>query len=188
MAADLERLLHPLRFPHPRVSTPKVLYGCLAMLTVAVGELGLVPASPLRQALESWINIHLLFELLLCTLVVTRYRWCVERSPQMTSVLIKALSRQLSRVVYLVLYGVIGVREIVALENSISHGTALDLRLWGEHFRNGLERAVFNSRDDAQVFLACGILALLCVRALAWRLWLAAHSTRRPITPKGSSS
>jgi hypothetical protein len=61
-------LLHALRYPYPWGSTPKVLYGCMAILTVAVGGLGLVAASPFRQIVESWINIHLLFELLLCTL------------------------------------------------------------------------------------------------------------------------
>jgi cytochrome b561 len=175
MAVDPERLLYPLPFSQPRVSTPKVLYGSLAILTVAIGELGLVPASPLRQALESRIDIHLLFGLLLCMLVITRYRWCVGRSPRMTAVGIKALSRQLSRVVYLMLYGVIGVRELVALQNSISRGNAFDFSLFDGHFRNGLNGTVFNPRDDAQVFLACGVLALLFVRALALHLWLTAH-------------
>jgi hypothetical protein len=106
-------------------------------------------------------------ELLLCTLVITRYRWLVERSRRMTSIAIKELSRHLSRIVYLVLYGAIGFRGIVALQNGISHGSAVDFRLFDEHFSNGLDSAFFNPRDDAQVFLACGLLALLYVRALA---------------------
>jgi cytochrome b561 len=171
MAADPERLLHALRYPYPWVSTLKVLYGCMVILTVAVGGLGLVAASPLRQIVESWINIHLLFELLLCTLVIARYRWCVEHSPRMTSIAIKELSRHLSRIVYLVLYGAIGFREIIALVSSISHGGAVDFGLFDEHFRNAPQSAIFNPRDDWQVFLASGLLALLSVRALAFALW-----------------
>jgi cytochrome b561 len=172
MAAIPERLLHALRYPHARISTPKVLYGCIAILTVAIGGLSLVDVSPLRQIVESWINIHLLFELFLFTLVIARYRWCVQHSPRMKRLDIKELSRHLSRIVYLVLYGVIGFREIIALVSSISHGGAVDFNLFNERLRNGPDNAVFNPRDDFQVFLASGLLALLSVRALAYRLWL----------------
>ena len=51
-----ERLLHALHNPYPGASAPQVIYGCLAMLTVAVGALGLVATSPLRQSVESWVN------------------------------------------------------------------------------------------------------------------------------------
>lgn len=176
MAADPERLPHALRYPYPWVSgTPKVLYGCMVMLTVAVGGMGLVAASPLRRIVESWINIHLLFEFLLCTLVIARYRWWVQHSQRMTSIAIKELSRHLSRVVYLVLYGAIGLREIIALVSGIGHGGAVDFGLFDEHFPNGLNSAVFNPRDDAQVFIACGLLALISVRALAFALWRLSH-------------
>jgi hypothetical protein len=167
-----------LRHQHPRVTVPDVFYGCMAILTVAIGSLSLVDASPLRQIVESWINIHLLFELFLFTLVLARYRRCVQHLPRMTPIDIQELSRHLSRIVYLVLYGVIGFREIVALVNSISHAGAVDFNLFDERFRNGPDSAVFNPRDDLQVFFASGLLALFSVRALAYRLWL--HISMRP--------
>jgi hypothetical protein len=73
MTADSERLLHARCRPYPWVSLLGVLCVCMAILTVAVGGMALVAASPLRQIIESLVNIHLLFAVLLCTLLITRY-------------------------------------------------------------------------------------------------------------------
>jgi len=171
MAADPARLPHALRNPYPWVRTAKVLYGCLAIFITAIGGLSLVAASPLRQIVESLINIHLLFELLLFTLLIARYRWGVSHSPPTTSIAIKELSRHLSRIVYLMLYGAIGFGAIITLVSRISHGGALDFNLFDEHFRSPPQSPFFNPRDDWQVLLASGLLALLSVRVMAFALW-----------------
>jgi cytochrome b561 len=171
MAAQADRLLH--RFAHAyspeRVLT--ALYGCIALLTVAIGVLGLQSGSSLRQMLESCINIHALFALLLCGLVLARYRWCVEHSPRMLPPAdIRGLSRHLSRIVYLLLYLVIGMREIVGILNSLWHGGALDFSLFDARFRQSPDYVGFNPKDDFQLFFASGLFALLLVRILAFRL------------------
>jgi hypothetical protein len=54
MAANPERLLHAWHYPHPWASTPAVIYGFTAILTIAVGGLGLVAPSPLRQIVDEY--------------------------------------------------------------------------------------------------------------------------------------
>jgi hypothetical protein len=125
-----------------------------------------------RQVLEAWINIHALFGLLLCGLMFARYRWHLRHSPRMLAADIHELTRHLSRIVYLSLYVVIGVREIIGIVNSSWHGGSVDFNLFDERFRNGPDYAGFNPRDDFQRFIASGLLALISVRALTCSLWL----------------
>jgi hypothetical protein len=148
------------------------LYGCIALLAVVIGVLGLLGALWPRQMLESWINIHALFGLLLCGLVVARCRWRVKHSPRMPPADIRELSRHLSRIVYLMLYLVIGVREVISVLNSLWRGGAIDFNLFDGRFRNGPDYAGFSPRDDFQLFIGSGLVALIFVRALTSRLWL----------------
>jgi hypothetical protein len=155
------------------------LYGCIAMVAVVIGVLGLLGASGPRRTLESWINIHALFGLLLCALVLARCRWSVKHSPPMLPTDIRQLSRQLSRTVYLLLYVVIGVRELIAILNSVWHGGAVDFNLFDERFR-GPDYAGFNPRDDFQLFFASGFVTLIFLRVLTFTLWLRAVERAAP--------
>jgi cytochrome b561 len=174
MAAQAEPSLNPLALAWSRQRMLAALYGCAALLVAAIGVLGLLDGSWLRQMLESWINIHALFGLLLCSLVLTRYQWRVRHSPGMLPTDIRELSRHLSRIVYLLLYVVIGARQSIGIINSIWHGTAVDFNLFDDRFRNGPDRAGWNPKDDFQLFLATGLFALIIIRVLAFRLWLRA--------------
>jgi hypothetical protein len=149
----------------------RALYGCIAMVVVVIGVLGLLGASGLRRTLESWINIHALFGLLLCALVLARCRWSVKHSLPMLPTDIRQLSRHLSRTVYLLLYVVIGVRELIAILNGVWHGGAVDFNLFDERFR-GPGYAGFNPRDDFQLFFASGFVTLIFLRVLTFTLWL----------------
>lgn len=148
------------------------LYGCATLHVVVIGVLGLLEGSWLRQMLESWINIHALFGLLLFGLVIARYQWRVKQSPRMQPTDTCELSRQLSRMVYLLLYVVIGVREMIGIVNSLWHAGSVDFNLFDERFRNGPDRAGWNPKDDFQLFIASGLVALIFVRALTCGLWL----------------
>jgi cytochrome b561 len=147
------------------------LYGCVALMTVAIGVLGLQRDAWLRQTLESSINIHALFGLLLCGLVLARCRWRVRHSPRMLPGDIRELSRHLSRIVYLLLYVVIGSREVIGILNNLRHGGPVDFSLFDPHFRQGPEHAGFDPKDDFQLFFVSGLFALLFVRALAFTVW-----------------
>jgi cytochrome b561 len=122
--------------------------------------------------LESWINIHALFGLLLCGLVFSRCWWRVKHSPWMLPADIRELSRHLSRIVYLLLYVVVGLRQLISLFNSIWHGGAVDFNLFDDRFHNGPDHAGWNPKDDFQLFLATGLSVLIIVRVLAFKLWL----------------
>jgi cytochrome b561 len=183
MAVQAERSLHSWYRACSRERLPQALYACVAAFAVLIGVLGLLGVSWLRQLLESWINIHVLFGLLLCGLVFVRYRWRVEHSPRAAPAAadIRELSRHLSRVVYLSLYAVIGLRQIIGILNTLWHGGAVGFSLFDEHSQFGPDHAGFNSKDDFQLFLASGLVTLVFVRFLAFRLWsrrLAPSSTR----------
>jgi cytochrome b561 len=180
MAAQAEPSLNPLVLACSRQRILVALYGCAALLVAAIGVLGLLDDSWLRQMLESWINIHVLFALLLCSLVLTRYQWRLRQSPRLLPTDIRELSRHLSRIVYLLLYVVIGARQSIGIINSVWHGTAVDFNLFDDRFRNGPDRAGWNPKDDFQLFLATGLFALIIIRVLAFRLWLRAVERATP--------
>jgi cytochrome b561 len=170
MAAQAERWLN---FAHACTWERGLtfLYGCVAIVAVVVGVLGLLGATGLRQLLESWINVHALFGLLLCGLVLARCRWSIKHSPPMLPIDIRQLSRHLSRTIYLLLYVAIGVRELIAILNCVWHGGAVDFNLFDQRFR-GPDYAGFNPKDDFQLFLASGFITLIFVRVLTFPLWL----------------
>jgi cytochrome b561 len=147
------------------------LYGCVALITVAIGVLGLQRDAWPRQMLESSINIHALFGLLLCGLVLARCRWRVQHSPRMLPNDVRELSRHLSRIVYLLLYAVIGGGELIGILNNLWHGAPLDFNLLDAHFRQGSAHAGFDPKDDFQLFFVSGLFALLFVRVLAFTVW-----------------
>ena len=140
------------------------------LATVAVGVLALLGTSWLRRLLESWINIHVLFGSMLCGLVLVGYEWRVRRSTRMEMADIRELSRQLSRIVYVLLYAVIGARQIMGILDSRLHGGAIDLLSIDEHIRRGPDSGMFDPNDDFQLFFFSGIFALVFVRILAARL------------------
>jgi cytochrome b561 len=172
MAAQAEPAVDPVAQAYSGQRMPRLFYGCATLLVVAIGVAGLLEGSRLRQMLEPWIEVHALFGLLLSGLVIARYRWWVMHSPDMVPADIRQLSRHLSRIVYLLLYVVIGVRQSVAIINSIWHGSAADFNLFDDRFRNGPDRAGWSPKDDLQMFIAMGLFVLIIVRVLAFRLWL----------------
>jgi cytochrome b561 len=171
MSARAERSPNPLALACSRERMLTALYGCIALVVVVIGILGLLRGSWPRQLLESWINVHALFGLLLCGVVLARCRWRIKHSPRMLPADVRELSRQLSRIVYLLLYVVIGVREIIGILNSLRHGGAVDFNLFDERFQ-GRDYWAFNPKDDFQSLIASGLFALIFVRVLTFRLWL----------------
>jgi cytochrome b561 len=145
---------------------------CFALLVLVLGTLGLMPSSWPRQWVESWINIHLLFGLLLCGWTVIRFQWGVRVSPILLPSEVRALSRQPTRIIYCVLYGVIGLKLSISIVSSLWHGGAFDFSLLNESLRHGPDTAVFDPHDDFQQFLASGLIPLVIVRVMAFRLWL----------------
>jgi hypothetical protein len=171
MAAQAELSLLPARRPYSRVwiYAPEA---CTALLVVVIGTLGLVAHSWPRQIVESWINIHLLFGLLLCGWIMIRFQRLLSQSPCMFPDDARGLSRQLSRLVYRVLYGVLGLKLGINIVSSLWHGGAVNLSLFDAGLRHGPDTPDFNLHDDFQLFLVSGLVPLVIVRVVAFRLWL----------------
>ncbi len=167
--------------PHQGAQVTAVQWA-VAALVIEVGVLGLVQHSWIRQALELWINIHALFGVLLWSLVIAVFHSRVKHAPNLLPIDARELSRHLSRVVYLLLYVVIGVRQIIGLVNCIWYGGTFDFNLLDERFRNGPYHNGFDPKNDFQAFLAYGLSALVLARVLAFRIWL--HSVERTATSR----
>ena len=170
MAAQVDHSLLPARKPYSRVRIYAPEAGA-AVLVVGIGTAGLIAHSWPRQMLEAWINIHLLFGLLLCGWLMIRYQRHVSQSPSMLPADVRGLSRQLSHTVYCVLYGVIGLKYGIGLVSSIYHGGAADFSLFVESLRHGPDTEHFDLHDDCQMFLASGLVPLVIVRVMTFRLW-----------------
>jgi cytochrome b561 len=163
MAARAECPPHSLSNFYPRERRRLALYLCAGSLVAAVGVLGLEGASWPRRLVESWMNIHALFGLLLCGLVLARYQWIVQYSPRLRDDS-SEMCRHLSRIVYLMLYLVIGVSQGISLVNCIWHGGGVDLSLLDERLRNDDDSQVFNPRNDYHMILLSGGVVLAMVR------------------------
>ena len=178
MAAQAELSLHSSRYPH----SPIRLYApdaCMALLVIVVGTAGLITHSWVRQVVESWLNIHLLFGLLLCGWVIVRHRFQIKKFPCSSPSEARRLARQQSRMVYLMLYAVLAAKQCIGVVSFLWHGGAAGFSLLDERVLNGPDGKVFDPKDDFQLFLASGILALVVVRVMAFRIWL--RVTERPL-------
>ena len=170
MTAHVELSLVASRMPDSRVWNYAPEVG-LALFLLVIGTAGLVAPSWPRQRVDSWINIHLLFGLLLSIWVVFRFQRSVGVSPCLLPADVRGLSRQLSRIVYCVLYGVIGLTQCIGIVSSLWHGSAVDFRLFSESLRHGPDAADFDLHDDFQQFLASGLMPLVILRVMAFRHW-----------------
>ena len=169
--AHVELSLLALRKPYTRVWTYASDAG-MALFVLVVGTAGLMAPSGLRQWADSWVNIHLLFGSLLCGWVVVRFQRCVEASTSLLPADVPGLSRQLSRMVYCVLFGVIGLKQVISIVSSLWHGGAPDFSLFDGRLYHGPDTRHFDLHDDFQLFLVSGLIPLVIVRVMAFRLWL----------------
>jgi hypothetical protein len=134
----------------------------LAALAVLFGVVGLFEGSWPSHILGQQFVLQAMFGVLLCVLVAVRFHrhwnW-VSPAPHFD---IRELSRELSRMVYLSLYVVIGLRQIVGFADCSWHGGSVEC---GTVADGGLQAVV-----------AYGIAGLLFIRVLAFGTWL--HSAR----------
>jgi cytochrome b561 len=143
----------------------------MALLAVLVGVFGLVHDSWLATALTSGSRLHVLFGLLLVGLVVARFYWWLKHSPPAQKADIRRFSRQLSRLVYLVLYLVIGAKQIIGIVNFMWHGGILDFGLLLDN-DSAQDLGIYKSTADFRAILVCGLIALVLIRGLAFWTWL----------------
>jgi len=176
MIADLE---YPPPSPPdvPRRRSTIALHWSMAILAVSVGVVGLFGDSGPKWLQLPWLNVQALFGLLLASLVIARFHGRVKYGPPLLAADIKTLSRHLSRMVYLLLYLTIGIKQLIALASFVAHGGGFDFGL----FQVASNRGVFEPTAEFQAFLVYGLLALIIIRMLAAATWLRS-TDRRPMT------
>jgi cytochrome b561 len=132
-------------------------------LVAVVGIAGLLRDS--WPALLHWppINLHAVFGTMLWAMVVTRFLQASLTAP-LAGEEARNLSRQLSRLVYLLLYVVFGAQQLLRL--AVNYGD-----IAAKHAALAL---FVPPPDNLRDYLAYGLVALLTIRALA------AISVRRP--------
>jgi cytochrome b561 len=135
----------------------------LPALVVCVGLISLV--------YDSWLsplphrgNMHALFGILLWLCVVERFYARFNVAPRMSISDIRPLSRHLSRLVYLLLYGLMLVRLIIDWCAAPHH-------------------ASLHAPGDFQSYLVCGVLALITIHLLAaWCRHLVVSAADTPLS------
>jgi cytochrome b561 len=163
-----------------------VLHGSTGILTVLVGILGVQSDSSLRGIAERWVNIHALFGLLLCALVIARFHWRVMYLRPVRPAELRELTRHLSRLVYLTLYLVIGAKLVMGIVESLSRGIELGLGRTGAAPCTSTGCTAFQPTKDFQAILLYGIVTLVLIRALTFSFSLRAldrGSVARPQQP-----
>jgi hypothetical protein len=148
---------------------PAALYS-LALLVVLFGVAGLLEDSWLKRLLGTWVNFHAMFGLLLWIFVAARFHRALKISPPSRRADIRGLIRELSRSIYLFLYLVIGIRQLVGISGCLWQGGAFTSR-------------AFASDEDLQAIVAYGLIGLLLIRVLAFGAWAAGRSTFGQATP-----
>ena len=171
MAADINDALIASGNPARRIRQVLALYWGMAVLAVLVGVFGLVRDSWLAMALMSRCRVHALFGLLLVGLVLARFLWWLKHSPPAQKVDIRRFSRQLSHLIYLILYLAIGATQIIGIVNFMWYGGTLDFGLLLNN-DGAQDLGIYKSTAYFRAILVCGLIALALIRGLAFWTWL----------------
>jgi hypothetical protein len=161
MTAQFESSSKSWAEPPDSQGLPDVLQGCAALLVVMIGVLSLIHDSWGRHVLESWINIHVLFAVTLFGLLLARCQSCVKRGAPLLPPDVRALCRDLSRFVYVMIYAVIGIRQCVGIVGGMWHDAALS---------SPADSARFDPKGDFPLLFITTLVALALVRFMAFRL------------------
>jgi cytochrome b561 len=144
-----------------RLPLPTILFCGMAVLVVVIGVIGLLYDSWLKRALAPR-SVGAVFGLLLNSLILIRFYWHIRRHWPISSIDFRTLSRHLSRMVYLMLYAVVGLTLLLAIGSL----------MW----TSGL---AFEPPKDLQVYLGYAICALILIRVLAAICHRVANTAKR---------
>lgn len=130
---------------------------CLTLPICAAGTAALLQDSWPRALIPFGVNLHAIFGALLWLLVTARFAHASLAGPPLTAAAVHELRRRLSRQVYLLLYLLFGVSQIVRI-------TAL---LWNSGDPGASHPAILPPPENLRDFLGYGLFALLTVHVLA---------------------
>jgi hypothetical protein len=143
----------------------------LVLLTIAAGALGPLVDLPAAEGRASWTHFHPVFSLLLAALIAQGFNRELRDSRWAGVVALKGTVRQLSRLVYLVLYVLILLKQIICAAALVRHDGSIELsRLWSDGGA-ALQATILQCGEDFRGYLFAGVLALFAIRLVA--AWLA---------------
>lgn len=129
----------------------------LALFVCAAGIAGLVHDSWPISVQWSGINLHAVFGTLLWIMVLAQFHQRASLSNLMHGADMHAVCRQLSREVYLLLYVLFGVNQLIRA----------GVILWNGRMHGAFTHAILQPPENMRDYLAYGVVALITIRALA---------------------
>jgi cytochrome b561 len=118
------------------------------------------------------IDVPTLFGLLLWIMVIARFRARMKHSAEIRAADLRGLSRQLSRTVYLLLYLIIGAKQVINIVGFLRHGGTFDPGLAPTPDCASHDCPTFAPTNDLKLMLIYGLIALIIIRVLALWIWL----------------
>jgi cytochrome b561 len=128
----------------------------LVLPLCAVGTAGLLRDSWPGAQHPPNVNLHAIFGAILWLMVVTQFCQANVVGPRLHAAGVHQLCRRLSRRVYLLLYVLFGLSQLVRV-------AAI---LWNSGARGALHPAIVSPPENLRDYLAYGVLALLTLHAL----------------------
>jgi len=137
----------------------------MAYSVVIVGAYGQLHDSLIPQ-LSPWSNLHVVFGLfLLCSTTMGAYTSVGRLAPGSARDILT--TRQLARLVYLMLYSLAGLRELANISAYLWHGGTFDLGWVVVGNRGAGAQPSLSNMDSFQIYVIYGVVAVFIIRAKA---------------------
>jgi cytochrome b561 len=168
--------IDPLETSQPLPGTECYTPGAIAfhwtmfVLVVIVGVLGLLHDDWPKATQGFWINIHVMFGLLLWFMLLARLSWRRRHPPPALPTTVGAFSRRFSSPVHMALYALLFITPILGFVTFIYHGRIFDFGLFQVDLGVQKDHAIFGPTEDIHGYLAYALFALAGLHALA-ALW-----------------
>jgi cytochrome b561 len=160
------------------------------LLVVGVGVLGLLHDSWPKQTQAFWINLHVMFGLLLWLTLIARFWWRMRHVPPALPIEVSQIARRLSTPVHLGLYALMFITPMLGIVTFVWHGRIFDFGLFQLNFGVRSDRTIFEPTEDIHGYLAYSLFALVGIHALAalWHEFILHDGVVRRMWPKREES
>jgi cytochrome b561 len=158
----------------------RLFHWSLAILIIAAGILHPF-ASSVEPTQALWTALPPSFGLLCLGFVISRFYWHIRVSSSTCCSDMRQFSRRLSLNVYLMLYVVIFVKEVVELVDAPWHDGKFDFRLFKAYLQTPDDQVLSEFTAAFGGYVACAVLAIVTIRALtAFYVRAAKEGVARP--------
>ena len=170
MAIDPEETSQPLPAAERYSPGAMAFHWTMFVLVVIVGVLGLLHDDWPKETQGFWINIHVMFGLLLWFVLMARLAYRRRHPPPVLPTSVGAFSRRFSSPVHMALYALLFITPILGIVTFIFHGRIFDFGLFQVDPGVKKDHAIFGPTEDIHGYLAYALFALAALHAVA-ALW-----------------